>query len=63
VPMISPCETCEKRWKGKRKREGCQVFLVAPPGPGNCPAWTDDPAWERKINRLVEEYRTARGWS
>jgi len=51
--MRRSCETCERRVKAPGKAIKCKVFKSKP---SECWAWTDDPAWEEKVNQAVAEY-------
>ena len=44
------CETCTRSSAYSKK---CKVFKEPPK---DCWAWTDDPNWERKVKKAVQEY-------
>lgn len=54
------CETCYKAVRRKGRVIGCQV-LKSRKYPferyGKCWAYTDDPAWQRKVAQAVERYK------
>ena len=50
IVQKTTCETCT-RSSAYSKR--CKVFKEPPQ---DCWAWTDDPDWERKVKKAIQEY-------
>lgn len=48
---INGCSTCAKF------KEATNQCIVLREPIENCWAWTDDPDWEKKVKKQVEEYR------
>ena len=49
------CETC-KKLKGKK----CVVLTEKIGEKQDCWAWTDDPEWQEKARKAVEDYKLTR---
>ncbi len=51
--MTKQKTTCETCTRSSIYSKSCKVFKKPPK---NCWAWTDDPNWEQKVKKAVQEY-------
>lgn len=51
------CKTCTKKFLSGR---GCKVLTVMIGKKQECWAWSDDPNWEKKVKKEVQEYKLGR---
>ncbi len=62
-PKMQDCTNCKKAIKKKRHLK-CSVLLDNKypfAHYGSCWAYTDDPRWEEKVEKSIQEYRAYQG--
>jgi len=58
---MQECMKCKKFIRKSKK--GCWAFNELLAWGSSCPAWTDDPEWQKKLQETIKKYAMQRGLS